>query len=129
MSWWKNKIKNIGKKIAKASKTKVGKLLTGQSFLEGMSDGVKKMAENITNPLGSIQNMIPNPLGGSAMQQNNNNNGDSSNTQPLANPTSTASENIEVSQQSEQGMKKVTGSSDNPGKYSSVNNGGVYYGL
>lgn len=128
MSWWTKKIKKIGKNILKASQTNIGKLVTGQSFLEGMSDGVKKMAENITNPLGSIQNMIPNPLGGAAMQQNNNN-GDSSNTQPLANPTSTASENSEVSQQSEQGMKKVTGSSDNPGKYSAVNNGGVYYGL
>ena len=127
MSWWTKKIKKIGKNIIKASQTKVGKLVTGQSFLEGMSDGVQKMAENITNPLGSIQNMIPNPLGGAAMQQNNN--GDSSNTQPLANPTSTASENSEVSQQSEQGMKKITGSSDNPGKYSAVNNGGVYYGL
>lgn len=128
MSWWKNKIKKIGKNIVKASQTKIGKLVTGQSFLEGMSDGVQKMAENITNPLGAIQNMIPNPLGAATMQQNNNN-ADSSNTQPLANPTSTASENSEVSQQSEQGMKKITGSSDNPGKYSAVNNGGVYYGL
>lgn len=127
MSWWTKKIKNIGKTIVKASQTNVGKLLTGQSFLEGMSNGVQKVAENITNPLGSIQNMMPNSLG-AAIQQNNNN-GDSSNTQPLANPTSTASENSEVSQQSEQGMKKITGSSDNPGKYSSVNNGGVYYGL
>ena len=128
MSWWTKKLKKIGKNIVKASQTKVGKLVTGQSFLEGMSDGVQKMAENIANPLGSIQNMIPNPLGAAAMQQNNNN-ADSSNTQPLANPTSTASENSEVSQQSEQGMKKITGSSDNPGKYASVNNGGVYYGL
>ena len=127
MSWWTKKIKSVGKTIAKASQTKIGKLVTGQSFLEGMSDGMQKMGENITNPLGAIQNMIPNPLGSATMQQNNN--GDSSNTQPLANPTSTASENSEVSQQSEQGMKKVTGSSDNPGKYSSVNNGGVYYGL
>lgn len=127
MSWWKKKLKTIGKAIVNASQTKVGKLITGQSFLEGMSDGMQKMGENITNPLGSIQNMIPNPLGSATMQQNNN--GDSSNTQPLANPTSTASENSEVSQQSEQGMKKVTGSSDNPGKYSAVNNGGVYYGL
>ena len=127
MSWWTKKIKTIGKTIAKASQTKIGKLVTGQSFLEGVSDGMQKMGENITNPLGSIQNMIPNPLGAAAIQQNNN--GDSSNTQPLANPTSTASENSEVSQQSEQGMKKVTGSSDNPGKYSAVNNGGVYYGL
>ena len=128
MSWWTKKIKNIGKTIVKASQTKVGKLITGQSFLEGMSDGMQKMGENITNPLGSIQNMIPNPLGSNG-SGNSGNNGDSSNTQPLANPTSTASENSEVSKQSEQGMKKITGSSDNPGKYSAVNNGGVYYGL
>ena len=122
MSWWTKKVKSIGKTIAKASQTKVGKLVTGQSFLEGVSDGMQKMGENITNPLGAIQNMMPSG-------QNNNVSNDSSNTQPLANPTPMASENSGASGQTEQGVKNVTGSSDNPGKYSAVNNGGIHYGL
>lgn len=126
MSWWTKKVKSIGKTIAKASQTKVGKLVTGQSFLEGVSDGMQKMGENITNPLGAIQNMMP---GFNGSGNNVSSSSDSSNTQPLANPTPMASENSGASGQTEQGVKNVTGSSDNPGKYSAVNNGGIHYGL
>lgn len=123
MSWWTKKIKSIGKTIANASQTKVGKLVTGQSFLEGVSDGMQKMGENITNPLGSIQNMIPSSSSSNSVSNDN------SNTQTLANPTPMESENSGASGQTEQGVKNVTGSSDNPGKYSAVNNGGIKYGL